>query len=212
MTTTPQLFNAVEYDVLHSIVFSTSTPYPGYRPEVVEAPAGDAARRDVGKRYAHIATKYLAKYDGHPAYHSLLERALVRAHGRAVQVALRLGVPSEYMPSYEHGALRVLEYPPNVGASHVHLDSDLFTLNCYRNVPNESLGRRAVHVGRLGELLGIGPAYPHSVDPLPVTQHSIVYFAIPPHAAVLSSGETVGDWVTRELAKMRYDRAPEVTK
>jgi hypothetical protein len=204
------LFTAHDYAALHRIVFSSTTPYPGYRPEVIEAPAGDAARQDVGKRYAHVATKYLRQYDSHPGQHVVLTAALDRAHGHAVQVALRLGVPEAFLPSYEHGALRVLEYPPGTGASHVHTDSDLFTLNCYRNVPNEGLGQHMpVHMGRLGEQLGLGFAFAHHVNPMTEAQHSIVYFAIPDHAAVLPNGETVGEWIIRELAKMRYDR-PEV--
>jgi hypothetical protein len=203
-------FTARDYAALHRIVFSTTTPYPGYRPEVIEAPAGDAARQDVGKRYAHVATKYLRQYTaGTASDHQMLDHYLCRAHGHAVQVALRLSVPEAFLPSYEHGALRVLEYPPGTGASHVHTDSDLFTLNCYRNAANAGLGSWPMHVGRLGEQLGLGPAYDHYVLPSTEAQHSIVYFAIPDHEAVLPSGETVGEWVARELAKMRYDR-PEV--
>lgn len=33
---------------------------------------------------------------------------------------------------------------------------------------------------------------------------SIVFFAIPDHAAVLPSGETVGEWLEERLARSRY--------
>jgi hypothetical protein len=47
---------------------------------------------------------------------------------------MALGVPREFMPSYEHSALRVLEYPPGAGSA-PHTDVGLLTLNLYRDQP-----------------------------------------------------------------------------
>jgi isopenicillin N synthase-like dioxygenase len=37
------------------------------------------------------------------------------------------------------------------------------------------------------------------------TQYSVVYFAIPPHEAVLANGTTVGKWLEERLARSRYE-------
>ena len=42
-----------------------------------------------------------------------------------------------------------------------------------------------LHIGEIGELVGLGPATPHRVPARPYVQRSIVYFAIPDHAARL---------------------------
>ena len=215
------LFNATDYARLHTLVFAPN--YPGYRPDVIEAPAGDAARQDTGQRYAHVAAKYLRQYDGHPSDHSMLHWYLTRAHGHAVQVALRLGVPEAFLPSYEHGALRVLEYPPGTG-SHRHTDVGLLTTLCYRNVPGlvRSMSLDALnaldaiepglHLGRIAREIGLtNMATPHYVAPVAEVQHSIVYFAVPNHEAILPSGERLGTWLDAQMAKMRYDRPDNST-
>ncbi len=208
-----QMFTAADYAVLHALVFRSD--YPGYKPDVIESPNGDAAALDAGKRYAHVATKYLDQLPEdtgmypHNRKH-LLHNALHYAWRHALKVADSLCVPYEFMPSYAHGALRVLEYPAGEGG-HVHTDFDLFALNLYRNVANpglSTLGGREYHMGEIGAMLpGLGAAEPHHVTPLSVAQHSLIYFAIPDHAAVLPSGETVGEWLQERISRSRYEVA-----
>lgn len=196
------LFTASDYAALASIVFQPD--YPGFATArgVVEAPNGDG-NRDGQKRYSHVAEKYLGDEDKDPGE---LFDYLCAAYDMANKVASALGVPQAFWPSYNAGCLRVLEYPIGVGG-HLHTDFDLFTLNLYRNTPNAGLPAGEVHMGELGELLGLGPAAPHAVHPdTERVQHSIVYFAIPDHAAVLPSGQTVGSWIQDRLARSRYDR------
>lgn len=208
------MFNGHHYHTLHKCVFSPD--YPGYRPEVVESPHGDG-KRDSAKRYAHVALKYRHPL---PAVQRLLDGFLMQAHRRALEVAEELHVPAQFMPRLEYGALRVLEYPPGA-SSHEHTDFDLFTLNLYRNQPDKLVpGGTEVHLGELGQVVGLGPATPHYVLPSGTVQHSIVYFAIPDHAAPLtywgdtvrgkSPAElttlpwTVGEWLQERLARSRY--------
>jgi hypothetical protein len=122
--------------------------------------------------------------------------------------SLELGVPPEFRPDFSAGALRVLEYPAGEGG-HLHTDFDLFAVNLFRNVPNPGLGGTPYHMGEISELIGLGPAEPHYVAPLPVPQMALVYFAIPNHAAVLpdpfeGKPDTVGAWLGRRIARSRY--------
>jgi hypothetical protein len=204
-----QLFTAADFAAMSAIVFRHD--YPGYATArgVVEAPNGDGAL-DTDKRYAHVAMKYLRAWrDANPSgtmnlQYCQLGHFLERAHARALQVAHDLGVPDAFLPSFEHGALRVLEYPPGA-RGHMHTDFDLFTLNLYRNVPNPGLPAGLVHMGELGELIGgLGPATPHDIHPMAEVQHSIVYFAIPDHEAVLPGADvTVGEWIKERIARSR---------
>jgi hypothetical protein len=76
-----------------------------------------------------------------------------------------LGVPDAFMPSFDHGALRVLEYPAGAG-SEMHTDVGLFTINCYRNDPNAGLPVGEVHMGRIAREIGLcKAATPHQVLP-----------------------------------------------
>lgn len=198
------IFTADDYARLHALVFRDD--YPGYRPGVVESPHGDG-KLDTQKRYAHVATKYIQNalgLRGNYAHGQELWRYFSQAQECALRVAKQMLVPELFLPSWAAGALRVLEYPIG-GGSHVHTDVGMFTINCYRNVPNPGLGTAEVHIGELGELLGLGRAQPHAVQALPVPQHSIVYFAIPDHAAVLPSGVTVGEWINERMGRSRYD-------
>jgi isopenicillin N synthase-like dioxygenase len=187
-------WNAQDYGYLHSQVFKPG--YAGYRPTVQEIPNGDG-KVDAGKRFAHAAPKY------HP--HARLE-AYYSAAFRAARVkAVELGVPRAFMPSYEHSCLRVLEYPPGTGGGE-HTDVDLFTLNLYRNQPEclvSDDGRTACHLGEIAELLGLVKATSHHVLMSATPQHSIVFFAIPDHAARLPGGPTVGEWLTERIARSR---------
>lgn len=74
-------------------------------------------------------------------------------------------------------------------------------------------GRWAIeryNLGEIGELIGLGKAPLHSVVPQPVSQYSIVYFAMPAHSAqfntvdggVLQRG-TVGEWLKERIARSR---------
>jgi hypothetical protein len=194
------IFTASDYATLASIVFRPDYPGNATARGVVEAPNGDG-HRDRQKSYSHVATKYLDKMltGGFK-----LKPFLQRAHREALLFACKRNVPEPFWPSYEYGALRVLEYP--VGAtSALHTDFDLFTLNLYRNVANDGLPYGEVHMGELGELLGLGHACPHAVRPMNVIQQAIVYFAIPSHDAVLPSGQSVGAWIQDRLARSRYD-------
>ncbi len=108
-------------------------------------------------------------------------------------------------------------------------DFDLFTIVLWRShpadleltQPNEcpSAGRclarsinPGLHIGEIGELVGLGPATPHRVPARPYAQKSIVYFAMPDHGAVLPPSEkqaaghawTVGAWLKERVARSRY--------
>lgn len=210
------IFNQHDYAALHAAVFRPD--YPGYRPNVIEAPNGDG-RLDVHKRYAHVATKYLAQ-DTDEDRRALLKHYLDRAYAHALRVAFSLRVPRAFVPMIDACALRVLEYGPGVG-SEIHTDVSMFTTMLYRDQPNrfrvhqddhiDAVRAHAadpqMHFGRLGVQTGItARALAHWVEPADTSQRSIVFFALPNHAAVLPSGENVGAFVEREMAKMRYDR------
>jgi hypothetical protein len=186
------LFSAADYADLRGLVFRAD--YAGYRPNVVEAPNGDG-KKDPDKRFAHVAAKYCPTLQ--------MSRYASVAHDRAMFLAYDRLVSDAFMPCPIAGALRVLEYPPGA-TSAMHTDFDLFTINCYRNEPNAGLPAGEVHIGELGELLGLGPATPHEVLASPRVQHAIVYFAIPSHAAVLPSGQTVGAWIEERIKRSRY--------
>lgn len=200
-------FTIEEYLELHSLVFRDD--YPGYKPEVKEIPNGDG-KVDT-KRYAHVATKYMVTAQQSRALMPFLERA----HALAREIASKIDVPWVYMPDLARGALRVLEYGPG-DISHLHRDFDLFTLMLYRDQPAYFLTHDPVpgplralnehgHIGELGQAIGMGVATRHEVLPAPVAQHSIVYFAIPPWEATLSSGVTVKDWLNERMARSRTE-------
>lgn len=211
------LFTEADYKQLHGSVFQPG--YPGYKPEVLELPNGDG-KVDATKRYAHVASKYR-----HPDadVQTYLDAMLRHAHREAERVAVKLGLLGTlYMPKLEYGALRVLEYPAGAGSER-HTDFDLFTVLCYRDQVSKLRlfdGERdpwelddiskGLHMGELGELVGLGPATKHDVEPSETPQHSIVYFAIPDHAALLpgvhenySPGPTVGAWLTERMSRSR---------
>jgi hypothetical protein len=140
----------------------------------------------------------------------------------------------------EHcGRYFVSSEPPSVcpvrapGAGTVeHKDFDLFTIVLWRSTPDdlELLGdcrhhnddARAInpdlHIGELGELVGLGPATPHRVPARPYTQRSLIYFAVPDHGAHLPHPvtfpashtrqqvrvHTVGEWLDERTARSRY--------
>lgn len=153
--------------------------------------------RTAGKRYLHIADKY-----DPPAWAKAYQD---RAYAEACRVAEALRVPREFWPMPSVGALRVLEYPPGAGTAE-HTDADLFTIVCWRETP-EDLERDywpsdagpgepsprdlaealspGLHIGQIGELVGLGPATPHRVPARPYVQRSIVAFAMPRLDALL---------------------------
>lgn len=124
------LFSANDYAILSEIVFKDD--YPGYRPEIIESPNGDG-NLDDKKLYAHIAKKYLDRYDVKSSK-DVLQSYLNRAHEKSIEVAVALGVPKKFWPNKNYSCLRVLEYGP-AAITHPHYDFDLFTLMCYRNLP-----------------------------------------------------------------------------
>lgn len=186
-----------------------------------------------GKKYLHVKDACEDAPDWARAYQD-------RAFAHACRVATALGVPAAYFPRPETGALRVLEYPAGAGSAE-HTDPDLFTVPIWRETPEDlqiqcaadwqTNGRieaaRAIapglHIGELGELVGLGPATPHRVPARPYVQRSIVYFAIPDHASRLPqpcSWEgahtprhghgcgcqvTVGEWIAKRMARSRYE-------
>ncbi len=221
-----QLFTPSEYAHLHSLVFRND--YPGYTSNVVEAPNGDG-NKDLEKRYAHVAYKYLASDSGvDKQTKNILTDYLEKAHALAIEVAIAIGVPSAFWPVREYGALRVLEYN-SIATTAPHKDFDLFTLMCYRNLPDyfkyisqdasQYKKNKALHSAQklnsqvhFGEILEeIDPdtfqATPHEVvaskGPY---QYSVVYFSIPSHDAVLKSGVTVGEWLKERMSRSRYER------
>lgn len=210
-------FTESDYNALAALVFRDDYPGNATARGVVEAPDGDPGARDTGKKFSHVALKYLKTYGrdvpGASGRVAQLERYAVKAWRAAREVGEQLHINNtRFAPKLEYGCLRVLEYPAVVGANAIrngsaqHTDADLFTINLWRNVPNPGLpgGPGSIHMGRLGELLGLGAAVPHHVDPLPVVQRSLVYFAIPDHAARLPGGGTVGEWLAEQMKTMRY--------
>lgn len=147
------------YNQLHSIVFQSD--YPGYRPSVKEIPNGDA-KVDLDKRFAHIADKYLMEYPLSSKWATLYDE-LTLAHDLAVQVAMAMGTPDQFLPMQCFSNLRVLEYPAGAG-SHEHTDFDLLTIMVYRDqpehfhhdastIPDAAKKLNAqVHIGEIGEL------------------------------------------------------------
>lgn len=194
------LFTSDEYRELCSLF---DCGYPGYKPSVAEAPNGDG-KVDLGKRYLHVALKYNPP-DWAKAY-------LARAHFEACRIAEALSVPDELYPRVADGTLRVLDYPSGTG-SEEHTDFDLFTVHCYRNVPEgfvrlDAVDPRAeavdphVHLGEIAEVAGIGKATRHFVPGLLQPQEAVVYFAMPAHTARLALG-TVGSWLKERLSRSR---------
>lgn len=201
------MFSATDYDRLAALCFAPGAPYD--RTVYTELPNGDG-KADVGKRYAHVATKYLQQ-DSDPARVAELSLVLRRAFELSLQVAAKLGSPP---PQLEACALRILHYPPDVGSNR-HTDFDLFTLPLFRNVwlpfvcngaplPRKirKLCTRA-HLGELGELLGLGPATPHEVLPYAGEQKSIVFFALPDPELKLPDGRTAGEWLAERYSRSR---------
>lgn len=236
------MFTVKDYHILSNLVFNDD--YPGYRPNVVESPNGDD-NWDTEKRYAHIARKYLHQFKethsiGNPRYYDsyyytnmvVLNEYLEIVNNKAIEIAIELGVPKNFWPDIRYSTIRVLEYPPGALA-HTHTDFDLFTLMCYRNIPEYfrycySDGRSynageipsdnllianalnsQIHFGEILEILmpNTYTATPHCVvpDQKDRTQYSIVYFAIPDHNAVLPNGETVSEWIDERMSRSRKE-------
>jgi hypothetical protein len=228
------IFSRDIYDRIASLAFFDG--YPGFRPHVTELPNGDG-KADGGKKYSHVAMKYLTRGSQDDL---VLKGFLAAAHFEACRVAEALQVPAEYYPRVADGTLRILEYPAGVG-SEEHTDFDLFTILCYRETltdlqltlrdwapkkgPDTIEAARMIdphmHIGELGELVGLGPATPHMVVARPYVQRSIVYFAMPDHDVKLpvyaiSRAQlyqdprpqeclpvTVGEWLSERMARSR---------
>lgn len=141
---------------------------------------------------------------------------LLRAHELSLAVAGTLGLPLEYYPDLRYGALRVLDYPPGA-ISNLHEDFDLFTLMAYRDQPDRFVTHgaesqaltaarklnRQLHIGQLGQEIGLGLATPHEVLASSTQQKAIVYFSIPDHDTLLPSGVSVRDWLNERMARSR---------
>ncbi len=107
----------------------------------------------------------------------------------------------------------MLEYPAGAGSAE-HTDFDLFTVHCYRSTPDdfvrtESVDPRAeaidphVHIGEIGQEVGLGLATYHHVPERPYAQKAIVYFAMPANDAKMPSGERAIDWIADRYARSR---------
>jgi hypothetical protein len=187
------LMSSYAFSDLYTL-FKPALKYAGYRPAVKEnADSGALQKLDAEKKFLHVALKY----DPPP----FARMYLADAHFEACRVARRLGVPPLYMPDVENATLRVLWYPPGSGTV-PHTDFNLFTIVCYRSHP-AGLKRKVItaeeamldtyspglHIGDLGEMVGLGPATRHEVPPTDFPQSSIVYFASPRMDAGLPCGE-----------------------
>jgi isopenicillin N synthase-like dioxygenase len=150
---------------------------------------------------------------------SILKSYVEIAHDKAVEVAVLLGIPRKFWPHIDSGILRVLEYPPET-CNPKHTDYDLFTLMCYRNLPDkfryvgeqskEALEiantlNKQIHFGRLLNTAtqGLYEGTPHEViiDADKRTQYSIVYFANPDPKTVLPNGSTVESWIKNKVKR-----------
>ncbi len=209
------ILDATDYDILYNMVFGDS--YPGYKPNVIESPNGNE-QWDTEKKYAHIAKKYLDQLPDSPAK-SFMYRKLYDALGEAQDLARALGIPSEYHPRIDDSTIRILYYPPGA-ITHPHYDFDLFTTVLYRNrrepfiyldnAPSEAAQNLSeqIHYGEILELIRPeSKATYHEVAATDYVQKSIVFFAIPDHAAILPSGQTVGEWITERIARSRKEIA-----
>jgi hypothetical protein len=196
-----QLFSASDHTRLGTLF---SEGYRGYRPEVLEAPNGDG-KVDATKRYLHVALKY-SPPDWALEY-------LARAHFEACRVAEALRVPDAFYPRVENGTLRVLEYPTGSGSAE-HTDFDLFTIHCYRSTPEDFVRLDVValaaevidpdvHIGDIGQEIGLGIATRHLVPARPYAQQAIVYFAMPANAAVMPNGLGALAWIADRYARSR---------
>jgi hypothetical protein len=200
------IFTARDYRDISKLVFRGD--YPGFKPDVLEAPNGDG-EVDAGKRYAHVNLDIFAARDYRDI--SKQEWAILRwawetAYLHAQEIAHNLGVDDLLAP--EDSTLRILEYPP-MATTVPHKDFDLFTVQCYR-APGFSAvrGIREETPWHGGELLqeftgGVLAALEHSTVPVDYPQHSIVFFAMPGAELVLPSGKTVGAWVEERKARSR---------
>jgi hypothetical protein len=219
------MFTASDYKTISDIVFSKEEPYPGYRREIIESPNGDG-KWDEDKRYAHVAKKYQERYEN-PFKKGTLNDFLNTAHEKAVEIAIELGVPRDFWPDRQDSTLRILEYAPGA-ITHPHLDFNLFTLMCYRNIPEDfryaqseadSSHPGIVRANRMNEQIHFGeileliiPDYkatPHEVivDPWGRSQYSIVYFSIPDHKLTLPNGTTVGAFIEERMGRSRKEAA-----
>lgn len=218
------MFNGSDYAKIYNIVFNEKNKYPGYRPNIVESPNGDG-KLDYKKRFAHIAKKYFDQWeksegDIFDKYKKILNEYLIRAHEKSLEIAIEIGIPQEFWPDSSDGTLRILEYGSDA-ITNEHYDFDLFTLMCYRNLPQffEYIGSEPpkkvqdlnsqIHFGELIEQLNpkMWGATKHRVIATNIpslNQYSIVYFAMPRHDAILSSGLTVGNWLEERKSRSRF--------
>ena len=206
------MFSKEEYKQISEIVFKGD--YPGYRPHVIESPDGDGVFDDK-KLYAHVATKYLGKYENE-INRVILNGYLEYCHSIALTVAKELGLPQEFYPCKARSAMRVLYYPPGA-VTNPHNDFDLFTLMMYRDDPSkfkflspepeskiQAINGQA-HYGELLKEIGVCEPTRHEVVASDSPQRSIVYFAIPEWHAMLPSGISVGEWLEERLSRSRKE-------
>lgn len=209
MIITPESWDQAHAELAQ--LFDATPPYPGYKPEVKEAPNGDG-RVDAGKRYLHVAKKY-----GLPSEDAAA--ILACAHWEACRVAEEIGVPAEFYPRVENSTLRVLEYPsaacvrraggdtcmfcdalthdsdtyicPVRGAgngSAEHTDFDLFTLNLWRSTDDHQHWDPWLLFGEGGWAQGAAPYHRGELGELiglgPAVKHRVPARPYPQRAIV----------------------------
>ena len=216
--------STAEFRTLYTAVFNPANEFPGYRPNVMEAPDGDWVF-DKQKHYAHVATKYLAEYDGY--YKAVLTQLLHKWTDYAVERAIELGFPMKWWPSPEDSTIRIQAYPPGADSA-PHYDFDLFTLFMYRNlaenyecmdgdhldryrwVKPDALNADAFHYGELATLINENyRPTKHQVhaDAKNRTQYAAVFFAMPRLDLTLPGGLKVQEWLDDRKWRSRKEAA-----
>jgi hypothetical protein len=215
------IFTPLDYVNAHRAGFSLDSEgrpqWPGYTPQVKEIPNGDG-RVDSEKRYFHVKAVHFDRFkdgDFGPFTERQLEHLWMlfnNGFARATEAAVLLGIPPEFWPAQEACALRVLEYGPGAGSAE-HTDFCSHTVNCFRSDSDFETCLETiegdeplddVHCGELLSLMGLPyKSTLHRVNPSPLAQFSIVFFALPKHSAVLPSGVTVGAWLAERYRRSR---------
>lgn len=215
-----------DYHTAYTMVFNPANEYPGYRPEVSESPDGDIFL-DKGKHFAHIACKYLDKWDyavGHRTIdHDWLYQLLYDWTEYGIQVAIQLGLPMKWWPNVEDSTIRILAYPPGT-VTHPHYDFDLFTLPMYRNIRDTyevlegdkadryswvregALAADNFHYGELATLVNenyMPTKHQVRADEKGRTQYAAVFFAMPRLDLTLPTGVKVADWLEERKTRSR---------
>lgn len=135
------------------------------------------------------------------------------AFNKSIEIAKELDVPENYYPDFNSSKLRVIEYPPEAGTGTKHYDHSLFTLTLYRDVddaiwtetPPVYIHDIPIYYGLLIDEIGMGRPTFHQVLPKDMSQHSIVFFAIPSKESIRENRITRNITIT---ARRKYPTIP----